>query len=133
MWYLRQRVRRFLTHRVFFGRENGVTIVETVMAIALLGIIGGALLRGMADVYRAIPIADEQEIGKQLAQTQIETVMKKPYDLSYAPAPIPDIYPDYSVEIDVAPFRLGNMQKITVTISRSEKPTATLEVYKTNR
>ena len=115
------------------GNERGVTLIETLIAIALLGIIGSVLMTGMAGVYHAVPVADEQEIGKQLAQSQIETAMRKPYALSYSPAPIPDIYPEYTAEIDVIPLRLGNFQRITVTIKRDGQSSATLEVYKANR
>lgn len=113
--------------------ESGVTLIETLFAIALLGIIGTVLLGGMTDVYRAVPIADEQEIGKQLARSQIETIMKRPYSLSYTPAPIPSMYGDYTAEIEVVPFRLGNIQKITVTILHDDESSASLEIYKTNR
>jgi prepilin-type N-terminal cleavage/methylation domain-containing protein len=113
--------------------ERGVTLIETIIAIALLGIIGAVLMGGMTGIYRAVPTADEQEIGKQLARSQIETVMKKPYSLSYAPAPIPAMFPDYTAGIDVTPYRLGNLQKIVVTIFHHGDPTASLEIIKANR
>lgn len=118
--------------RAFSRGDKGVTLIETLMAIAILGIIGVSLLAGMTGVYRAVPIADEQEIGKLLARSQIETAMKKPYALSYQPAPIPDIYPGYAAEIIVEPFRFGNIQKITVNITKDGEPSASFEIYKTN-
>lgn len=119
--------------RWFTGRERGVTLIETIIAIALLGIVGSVLMGGMTDIYRAVPTADEQEIGKQLARSQIETVMKKPYSLSYTPAPIPAMFPGYTAEIDVTPYRLGNIQRIVVTINHDGNASATLEIIKANR
>ena len=113
--------------------ESGVTLIETLFAIALLGIIGTVLLGGMTDVYRSVPIADEQEIGKQLASNQVETLMMRPYAASYEPAPIPAIYGDYTANIDVNLLRSGNIQKITVTILHNDETSASLEIYKTNR
>ena len=117
----------------FSGRQKGITLIETVIAIALLGIVGSVLMGGMTDIYRSLPVTNEQDIGKQLARSQIETVMKKPYALSYSPAPIPSIYPDYTAEIDVTPYRLGNIEKIVVTINKAGEPSAILEIIKTNK
>ncbi len=115
------------------SREKGVTLIETIIAIALLGIIGSVLMGGMTGIYRAVPAADEQEIAKELARSQIETVMKKPYALSYSPAPIPAMFPGYTAAIDVTPYRLGNIEKIVVTIRHNGEPSTTLEIIKANR
>jgi type II secretory pathway pseudopilin PulG len=113
--------------------EKGISLIETLIAIALLGIIGGTLLAGMSGVYKATPIAKEQDIGKSLAQSQLEYVLQEEYKLSYSPAPIPSNYGNYTVTIDTDSFRDGNIEKITVTIRHNGKEVSELEAYKINR
>lgn len=118
----------------FHQGEKGVSLIETLIAIALLGIIGATLLAGMSGVYKATPIASEQDIGKSLAQSQIEYVLDLPYDyMSYTPAPIPPNYGGYAADIDTDSFRDGNIEKITVTIYHNDKEVSELEAYKVNR
>ena len=76
---------------------------------------------------------DEQDIGKNLAQSQMENIMKEDYALSYSAAPIPDVYQYYSAVIDTDSFRDSNIQKITVTIKHQDKDVLELEGYKVNR
>ena len=114
------------------SREKGVTLIETIIAIALLGIIGTMMFGGMSGFYRAVPVIEEQEIGKQLAQNQLETAMQKPFSSSYLPAPIPAEFSGYSAAISVTSIYTGKLQKITVTINRGGETTATLETYKAN-
>lgn len=113
--------------------EKGVSLIETLIAIALLGIIGTSLTAGMIGIYKATPIASEQDIGKSLAQSQMELILDKPYALSYSPAPVPQMYAGYTVDISTAGFRDSNIEKITVTINHEDKEVTTLEAYKTNR
>jgi type II secretory pathway pseudopilin PulG len=114
------------------GGEKGISLIETLIAIALLGIVGTSLMAGMSGVYRAMPIENELDIGKSLAQSQMELVMERPYALSYSPSPVPDIYANYTVHIATAPFRDSNIEKITITVNHGEKEVSVLEAYKTN-
>jgi prepilin-type N-terminal cleavage/methylation domain-containing protein len=122
-----------LNIRRISGDERGVSLIETLIAIALLGIIGGSLMSGMMGIYKATPIASEQDIGKRLAQSQLESILEMPYAISYSPAPIPAIYPEYTADIATDPFRDSSIEKITVTILHQDKEVATLEAYKINR
>jgi type II secretory pathway pseudopilin PulG len=115
------------------GNEKGISLIETLIAIALLGIIGSSLMSGMMGVYKARPIASEQDIGKSLAQSQMEDILQKPYAVSYSPFPIPTIYTGYSANITTAALYDSNIEKITVTIEHHDKEVATLEAYKANR
>jgi prepilin-type N-terminal cleavage/methylation domain-containing protein len=112
--------------------EKGVSLIETLIAIALLGIIGVSLTSGMMGVYKATPVAAEQDIGKSLAQSQMESVLESPYALSYSPAPIPAIYSGYTASITITPFRDSNIEKIKVTIKHQDKEVAFFEAYKTD-
>jgi len=113
--------------------EKGASLIETVVALALLGIIAVAFLSGLATASKALFITDEQATAKNLAGSQMEIVKKQSYSLSYTPAPIPSEYVGYSATIDTELLMDGNMQKITVTIERNGKKVTTLEDYKVNR
>ena len=113
--------------------EKGNTLVEAVVALALIGIIGVCFLSAVAASSSSRLIADECTSGRILAESQMEEIRKSSYALTYDPIPIPDEYVSYSALIEVDPFRNGSIQKITVTISHNDKEVAILESYKVNR
>jgi len=59
--------------------ESGTTLIETLVALALLGAIGVAFLSGLATTSRATIIADEQTTAESLARSQIEWAKKVDY------------------------------------------------------
>ena len=113
--------------------ERGSTLVEAVVALALIGIIGVCFLSAVATSSSSRLIADESTSGRILAENQMEEIRKMNYALTYDPIPISDEYAGYSTMIDVDPFRNGSIQKITVTITHRDKEVASLESYKVNR
>ena len=113
--------------------ERGASLIETLVALVLLGIIGAAFLSALATTANARSIADERATARILAESQTENLTKQPYAFSYNPVPIPDEYGGYSADVVVDPMRNGNIQKITVTISHHNRDVTTLESYKVNR
>ena len=113
--------------------EKGSSLIETLVAVALLGVIGVSLLGGVNCAYNALIVTDEQDIGKNLAQSQMENVMKADYAMSYPAAPISGVYQYYTAVIDTDSFRDSNIQKITVTIKHQDKDVSKLEGYKVHR
>jgi len=113
--------------------ERGSSLIETLVALALLGIIAAAFLGALATAPKARFISDEQTSASILAESQMENVKKQDYALSYDAAPIPDEYAGYSAIIDANPLRNGNIQKITITIRHHDSEVKTLESYKVNR
>jgi prepilin-type N-terminal cleavage/methylation domain-containing protein len=120
--------------------EKGFSLIEVVIAIALLGIIGVAFLGGLSTASRVLFIADERETAKNLAESQMEYAKGLPWSTSsYTPAtPLPSEYAGYTVEIygDTITSRDdGNIQKIRVIVSHQGRPiimaaNSTLEGYK---
>ncbi|TET68683.1 MAG: type II secretion system protein [Dehalococcoidia bacterium] len=124
----------------FTGRESGVTFIETVVALAILGVIAVAFLNGLTTTSKSAFIADEQTTAESLAQSQIEWVKNASYSYNattYSPAPIPSgkDYLNYSALITAEPLRDPDdgIQKITVTVKRSDKGVTKLEGYKVDR
>ena len=115
----------------FFKNEKGVTLLETVLALALMGIIGVAFLSGLGTTSNARALAEEQVTAKILAETQMESIKKQAYTDNYTPISL-DGYTNYSANI-TAVDHYYNLQKITVTISHHAEEVFTLETFKVKR
>jgi len=118
--------------------EKGFSLIEVIMALAILGIIGVAFMSGLATASKSIYIADERATAESLARSQMEYVKDQPYlvggaydeiDLSAYPA-------SYDVSVAANPLgggALSGIQEITVTVSHYGNVIITLENYKVNR
>ena len=120
--------------------EKGFAFIETVVALALLGIIAVAFLSGLATSTKAAVIANDKIAAVSLAQTQIEWVKKADYihdATGYSAAPIPSSqdYTGYSVQIDSEPLNSPDdgIQKITVTVKYWDENALQLDVYKVDK
>ncbi|MFC2044084.1 hypothetical protein ACFLT8_02645 [Chloroflexota bacterium] len=129
-------MRLFRILRAYTGRESGISLVETVVALAILGAIAVAFLDGLSTSSRVVFIADEGITAKSLAQSQMEWVKNASYNATgyYYPRPIPSStdYINYSANINAEPLDAG-LQKITVTVKHSEEVMIRLEGYKVDR
>ena len=127
------------------GRETGATLIETLVALALLGIISVAFLSGLATAAKATFIADEQATAESLARSQIEYVKSQDYDSTNNPPQydkISDIPIGYDID-DILAERLDakgdgtenddGIQKITVTVTRGDKTVLIIDAYKVDR
>ena len=113
--------------------ETGSSLIETVVALAILGIIGVAFLSALATTSNTRSIADEHASARILAESQMENIKKQTYAFSYDPVPIPADYPGYTAVVDIDNLRNGNIQKVTITIRHHDRDIETLESYKGNR
>ena len=120
--------------------EKGFAFIETVVALALLGIISAAFLSGLATSANATVIANDKITAVSLAQTQIEWVKKAEYvydATGYSAASIPSgqDYTGYSVQIDSEPLNSPDdgIQKITVTVKHWDEDALQLDVYKVDK
>jgi len=130
---------------LFGGNERGTTLVETLMALAILGIIAVGFLGALATASKASFIIDERATAENLARSQMEYVKFQSY-ISYAnpnhgnygliTAPA-----GYEVQITVVPIdpstgqalppgQDNGVQKIAVTIKHQGKQVITLQGYK---
>jgi len=112
---------------------RGSSLIETVIALALLGIIGLAFLSGLATTSNSRLVVDEHTAARILAESQMENIKKQTYAFAYDPLAIPPEYIGYSAVVDIDNMRNGNIQKITVTVIHHDREIETLESYKVNR
>jgi prepilin-type N-terminal cleavage/methylation domain-containing protein len=120
-------------------REDGFSLIEVVISIALLGIVGVALANGLSGSSKALMIADERTTSESLARTQMESIVLQPFSTSggYAVVPMPA---GYQAVISVAPVLDNgvpreNIQRVMILINHNGKDVitsgnTTLEAYK---
>ena len=110
--------------------QKGMTLIEVLIAIALLGMIAVPFLTALSTSSRAIIIADERTTAESLVRSQIEYVKSQEYNAggNYEIAD-PDI-PGYDVYLsDVTELESG-LQEITVTVKRNGEVVLTTSTYK---
>ena len=130
----------FSISKVSTCRESGATLLETVVALAILGTIAVTFLIGVATTSKAAYITDEQATAGSLAQSQMEWAQNTVYvseATQYTPAPIPagKDYINYSATVTTESLHDPDdgIQKIIVTVKRSGKQIFILEGYKVDR
>jgi len=133
-------MRLFSMLKVFTCRESGTTLVETVVALAVLSTIAVTFLTGLVISSKAAFMIDEQATAESLAQSQMEWAQNATYvdeATGYSTAPIPSgkDYINYSATITAEPLHDPDdgIQKVTVTIKHSDKEIIKLEGYKVYR
>lgn len=126
--------------KLFVRRETGVTLLETLVALAILGTVAVAFLAGLTTTSAVAFSVDERATALSLAQSQMEWIQSSNYTIDaawYSAAPIPEgrDYTDFSVNITSQPLHNPDdgIQKITVIVNRSTENIMTLEGYKVNR
>jgi prepilin-type N-terminal cleavage/methylation domain-containing protein len=122
--------------KVLRGHAPGFTLLEVVIAIALIGLIGVAVLSALSTASLALIISDQRATAESIARTQMEYIKDNtatPYDgnltaphpqyLSLAPGILP-LPANYSVNTtavrldqDANPNNDDGLQQITVTVT----------------
>ena len=125
--------------------ERGMTLIETLVAVAILGAVGVVFLSGLAASSKAVMVSQERVAAESLAKSQMEYVKSSTYDDVNNPPvygvdpnlPIPD---GYSISVsaerkDPAEDGPGDdgLQEITVTVDREGDTAFTLTAYKVDR
>ena len=132
------RISRIL--KKFTAGESGTTLIEAVVALAVLGTIGVTFLSGLATTSKAAFISDEQATAESLAQSQMEWVKNAGYSYNatgYTAAPVPagKDYLNYTATIAAEPLHNPDdgIQRLTITVKRADETVTKLEGYKVDR
>ena len=115
--------------------ESGVTLVEAVVAVAILG--GGVLtmILCMSGGALAVSENDQAVTAQSLARTQMEYIKGYAYDPGATTYPTISTPPGYSISVGVTtvPDTNTNIQKVTANISRDGALIMTITDYKVDR
>ena len=121
------------------AKERGVTLIETLVAMALLCTVGVAFLSGLGTANKATIIANEQATAESLVSSEIEYIKKcvYQYDTSQYPVnPELTIPPSWAVPPPVVePVHATDdgLQKVTVSAERNGETMLSIVVYKVDR
>jgi prepilin-type N-terminal cleavage/methylation domain-containing protein len=127
--------------------EKGLTLVEVVISIALLGIVTAGLFTGLGTASNVVLRNDIRQTAKNLAEYQMESVKNREFKPTYLSVAIPPEQSDYTATITVVDgseatvfipdpdpninqARDSHLQKIIVKIFKSGVLVYTLEGYK---
>ena len=124
--------------------EKGFSLIETLVAVAIVAIVAVSFLSGLATSARATIVVDEQTTASSLARSQMEDIKSQTYDGTNNPpvySLISGVPSSYTVNIDADRLDpegdgLGDddgIQKVVVTVERGGRTILTLEDYKVDR
>ncbi|MFC2044349.1 hypothetical protein ACFLT8_04050 [Chloroflexota bacterium] len=111
--------------RIIVHSESRQTFIETVVALAIIGVIAVTFLSGLTTTSKAAFIADEQATAGSLAQSQMEWVNNASHnDTGYyllRPIPADSDYTNYSATITTQPVTSDNrVQKIIINVLHAD-------------
>jgi prepilin-type N-terminal cleavage/methylation domain-containing protein len=131
-----------LRETIFTGHEKGFTLVEAVIAIALIGIVASGLYVSMGTSTKVLLNNDSRETAKNLAESQMEYVKGLDFNAGsgiYVYYPPGVTLNGYTIVTDAEPVpvtptlqtsRDGFIQQVMVTITGPKGITYSLTDYK---
>ena len=126
------------THKLkLFKDDKGLTLVESLVTIAITGVVLVAFGVALSTGTLAVSESDQEVTAQSLAQTQMEYIKGYPYDPGATTYPSVNATDGYSISVAVTPTSDpdadSNIQKVTANISRDGEVLLTVEDYKVNR
>jgi len=126
--------------------EKGFSLIEVIIATAIISIIGIGLLSALGASSKIALKTNIHETARNMAEAQMEYIQNQPYSTGPDYQLLPDIstiYPDYSIVTDPPMKSLidldGNpagsdigLHKITVTVEYVGQAVFRLEGHKVN-
>ena len=120
--------------------EEGLGLVEVLVAVAILGMTVVALLAALSTGSIGVTTTNKEVTAANLARSQLEYTRSRPYGED----PMATVTPPagYTISVEAASIPEATsvpgadpatIQKITVTVARDGETLATVEDYKVNR
>jgi prepilin-type N-terminal cleavage/methylation domain-containing protein len=110
-------------------KKNGFSLVEVLIAIMLLGLVGGGFMAALANSSRYTLNADVHATAESIARSQMESIKDQDYETDFAQYD-PIVVP-VGWEIEIDGVQKGNgLQKIVVTVKHKDVEVLFLEGYK---
>jgi type II secretory pathway pseudopilin PulG len=115
--------------------QRGLGLVETLMAVAILGTAVVAFVTALSAGSIAVGENDTETVAQGLAQSQLEYTKSYAFDsgaTTYPAVAVPEGY-GISVGVSSVPGTDSDIQKITVTVTHESETVLEVEDYKVNR
>ena len=127
-----RRVRDRSSVRALMRGERGFTLVEVLVAVAILGVIGVAFLSALSTGYLALILADEQTMAESLTRTKFEDIKNASYESVGSDN---DTVLGYDVYVEVEQLGEPSEEKppvklVTVRVEHGGETVLTTETYK---
>jgi len=112
------------------GGQRGYTLVEVVVAVAIVGIVAVAFLSALTSGYLALVLADENTVAESLTRTEFERIREAAYPV--APYDRPDALPGYDISVLAANVdeSASPIQLVTVEVRHDGELLLTTSSYK---
>lgn len=126
---------RRLGVKVCFQDQRGLGLVESLVAVAILGIAVVAFIVALSAGMLAVREQGREVVAQRLARSQLEHIKSYPYNPEATTYPLVAYPPGYTVAVVVSsvPDADVDIQKIAVTVSDEEGTLLVVEDYKVNR
>ena len=63
----------------YTSNESGISLIETIVGLAIVSIVSVVFLTGMATNYRGKMVQDEGAFGEAIASSQMEYIKRQPF------------------------------------------------------
>jgi hypothetical protein len=116
--------------------QRGIGLVETLMAVAILGTAVVTFVAGLATGAVSVRLNDQDATAQRLAQSEMEYIKNSAFSAagSYGLITVPANYTVQVTAAAAAGTDSGlNIQKITINVLAGGSSIYTLTGYKTNR
>ena len=96
------------------GGQRGITLMETLAAVAILAAVGVVFMRSMSTGYKSVGVVDEKIQAEFLIRSQLENIRNASYADNRSYPVTVTLPPQYSMNITVtAPMHIGTTDNNT--------------------
>jgi type II secretory pathway pseudopilin PulG len=131
--------RAFPDFRSALNGEQGMNLVEVLIALLILAAVGGVFLVAVSTSSKAVMVAQQQVSAEGLAKSQMESIQQQNYSVNGAAyTTLTQIPAGYAIQFTVVLLNpqggsTGSdqgLQKITITVTHGGNTVFTLQGYK---
>ena len=101
----------------FFQGQRGISLIETVAALGILGVIGVAFLTALFTTSKSTDLYEQRVTAQSLAQSQLEEIKASDYSGDNNSYTGTISSPGYTISISTVTQEAGK-QEVTVAVSR---------------
>ena len=119
--------------------EKGFSFIETIVALAVLGLVAVTFLSGLFTTSKATIITKERAVAESLARSELEYIRNCTYQYDtneYEVNPMLDIPKGWGMAppvVELVHETDDGIQKVTVSVERNGETILSLFTYKADR